>query len=394
MSIPTISSFSNRILTIDALRGFALLGLFLVHCSEFFDLYWMDPKPSKVQEVVFFLFAGKSFAIFALLFGLSFYLIMEGEKRNGNSGEGRFVWRLFVLFVFGYLHCLLYAGDILQVLASLGIILIIGNQIKTKWLLWLGIAFLLNGYLIYHFYAAINNLPHANDQPMHWQLSQPLFQVWSTGTFVESLKISGWEGFISKWYFYIESGRVVQILGLFLLGLWLGRIGLFVQKPVKSQPILFALVGTVIAAFAIYEIQKFVRKLPLDYFQKEGMANYYLEQWLNSGFGTAMVVFWVTFFILLSQYSFGQKVLQILAPAGRMSLTLYVLQSIFCIPVYFGFGFGAYKIFDQTTSLLFGLFVFGLQLAFAHWWMGRYKFGPLERVWRSITYGKATGIRK
>ena len=115
---------SNRIDMVDALRGYALLGLFLVHCVERFELYWLEPQPGGWFDITMALFAGKSFAIFALLFGFSFATIMANERTRGGDFTWRFAWRLALLFVIGTLHALIYRGDILQVLAAVGLILI------------------------------------------------------------------------------------------------------------------------------------------------------------------------------------------------------------------------------------------------------------------------------
>lgn len=382
-------SFNNsneRIITVDALRGFALMGLFLVHCSEYFDLYWIDPKPSVVHDVIFFLFAGKSYAIFALLFGLSFYFILEGEKKRGNAGNLRYIWRLFVLFLIGCLHTLVYAGDILQVLAVLGIILWAMNYLRTSWVVALGIFFLLNGYLIYHLYAALAQLPKANDMPMHWILSPPLFETWTKGTLGECLKINAWSGALSKWYFYLESGRLFQMVGLFMIGLWIGRIRLLHQlkslkKPIQATGWIALGVGTF-----LFMLLHYVKTLPNGIITEQGFAKYYANLWLDGYLALALVAMWCILFLMASGNSIGQKILHLLAPAGRMSLTLYVMQSLVCVPIYYGWGLEWYRTCDQTRSLLLGIIIFGFQLIFAHWWMNRFKYGPLEWLWRSAVY--------
>ena len=115
---------NSRITMVDALRGYALLGLFLVHCVERFELHWLEPKPGFWFDAVFALFSGKAFAIFALLFGFSFATIMANERARGGDFTLRFAWRLTLLFAIGTIHALVYRGDILQVLALAGLILI------------------------------------------------------------------------------------------------------------------------------------------------------------------------------------------------------------------------------------------------------------------------------
>ena len=121
----------KRIDMVDALRGFALLGLFLVHCVERFELYWLDPRPDGWFDAVFAVFAGKAFAMFALLFGFSFATIMGNERARGGDFTARFAWRLALLFAIGTLHALVYRGDILQVLALIGLLMIPFDKVRS-----------------------------------------------------------------------------------------------------------------------------------------------------------------------------------------------------------------------------------------------------------------------
>ena len=121
----------KRIDMVDALRGFALLGLFLVHCVERFELYWLDPAPDAWFEATMALFAGKAFAMFALLFGFSFATIMGNERARGGDFTARFAWRLALLFGIGTLHALIYRGDILQVLALVGLLMIAFDRVRS-----------------------------------------------------------------------------------------------------------------------------------------------------------------------------------------------------------------------------------------------------------------------
>src|SRR6187397_360598 len=122
---------TNRVDLVDALRGYALLGLFMVHCVERFELYWLDPRPDPWFDGTMALFAGKAFAIFALLFGFSFATIMGNERQRGGDFTWRFAWRLALLFAIGTLHALVYRGDILQVLAAVGLVMIPFDRLRS-----------------------------------------------------------------------------------------------------------------------------------------------------------------------------------------------------------------------------------------------------------------------
>jgi uncharacterized protein len=138
----------NRIELIDALRGYALMGLFLIHMVEYFELYWANPIPSAVNSSLFFLFGGKAYAMFGLLFGVSFYILMEGQARRGVDFRLQFVWRLMVLLFLGYLHSLVYGGDILTVLALTGLILVPLYRWGNASLLLVAALFVLQGPML------------------------------------------------------------------------------------------------------------------------------------------------------------------------------------------------------------------------------------------------------
>src|SRR6187399_3182618 len=122
---------TERVQMVDALRGYALLGLFLVHCVERFELYWLDPQPDAWFDGTMAVFAGKAFAIFALLFGFSFATIMANERARDGDFTWRFAWRLALLFAIGTLHALVYRGDILQVLAAVGLVMIPFDRLRS-----------------------------------------------------------------------------------------------------------------------------------------------------------------------------------------------------------------------------------------------------------------------
>jgi len=121
----------NRIVVVDALRGFALLGILLLHAIEHFELF-IYPKDNDlfaasdaiVHDIFFFIFAGKAYSMFALMFGFSFFIQIYNNEKRGKDFRLGFLWRLTILIFFGYLHSLLYSGDVLVVLGLLGLPLV------------------------------------------------------------------------------------------------------------------------------------------------------------------------------------------------------------------------------------------------------------------------------
>jgi uncharacterized protein len=152
MSSPALTPpSSSRIEIVDALRGSALLGLFLLHTVEHFDFSrypekspaWLGTLNAGTNDTAFFLFGGKAYAIFAMMFGLSFFLIIDRAARRGVDFRWRFMWRLCVLTAIGYVFGLIYCGEILTMLAVIGLPLVFLYKAPTRVLGWLSVLLLL-----------------------------------------------------------------------------------------------------------------------------------------------------------------------------------------------------------------------------------------------------------
>ena len=360
---------TDRIEIVDALRGFALLGLFLIHSIEYFELYWRNPEPSVVHDVMFFLFGGKAYAIFAMLFGLSFFIIMDRQARRGVDFSGRFLWRLTILLALGYLHGLLYNGDVLQVLALLGFMLVIVNRLSNRALFILSLLCIAQLPLIYKYVTAIAGQP--DEPPLHSILFPQAMTVFANGTLGEVIRFNTWDGQLGKWSFMLDSGRLMQLSGMFMWGLLLGRIGFFARPGEYERQRNWGLVLALIAAVALYILKVRIASL---------------SQLLDNYFSAVLVIFGVVLFTAVYHATPLRRLMNLLAPGGRMSLTMYVSQAVLCVPLYYGFGLGLYATIGQPRALLLGIVMFSVQLAFAHWWLRRYHYGPLEWLWRSATY--------
>jgi uncharacterized protein len=387
----------QRVQLVDALRGFALMGLFLVHSVELFELYWQNPVDSLVHDVIFFLFAGKAYAIFAMLFGISFFIIMDRQAKKGVDFRLRFTWRLIILFALGTLNSMIYSGEVLQVLAGYGFFLILAYRIPTKWLILLAVAFLLTPNLIYHYWAAMQNLPGANDKPLSWVLYEQAGTVWTTGTLPEVLKFNVSTGSLAKWFFFFDGSRGFQLLGLFLIGLVLGRVGFLVHPITYTRLRKNVLVFAILGAIIFFSLQQYLNTADVKALWPEGgFAKWYLDELVGGYFCLAFMTILVLSFIALyqkkidqkqiDQKQIGQKILGLLAPVGRMSLTIYVSQSLCGVPFFYGYGLHMYDKLSQAQALIIGIVFFSLQVLFAHWWLKRFHYGPLEWMWRAATY--------
>ena len=373
---------SQRVDVVDALRGYALLGLFLVHCVERFELYWLDPQPDGWFELVFALFAGKAFAVFALLFGFSFATMMENERSRGGDFTLRFAWRLVLLFLIGTVHALVYRGDILQVLAAVGLVMIPFDRLRSPKLLLVCAALLfLQLPLLLRALAALLGADWAAVPPLFW--SDSGLAAAATGSVGDVAAVNAGPGMASKWSYYAETGRLVEIAGLFLVGMVLQRQRLLADaRERRGLWLSVLLAGAAAWALAVVAAPAFLPPgadaggAPMVRTSLEAA----FDQWRN----LAATAFHVAAFVLLWQLPAG-RILRALVPAGRVTLTLYVGQSLVAVPLLYGFGLGLWDDLSHAGMVLWGLAAFALQIALAAWWLRHFRYGPLEWLWRAGT---------
>ncbi|WP_228853489.1 DUF418 domain-containing protein [Aegicerativicinus sediminis] len=379
----------KRIEEIDAMRGFALFGIIMTHMFQGYPASFTPPKyvgfnmifpiDSVSQTIIQNLFVGKFYAIFSMLFGLSFYLIL-GQKEN--SSALKFAWRLVLLFLIGYIHHIHYRGDFLTVYAVFGMALIPFRKFPTKLILILGLFFALN--VPGNFIKAIAliqppvpvNQPGAiNPNPV--EMAMNYFQLILDGEYQKLLVSNSTIGFINKYNYLKFSGRLWVIPGLFLLGLWVGRKKWHenIEKiPLKKLILVTAFIGIPLVVINFYlsapansELTRFVGSIAKD------VSNIFIP------------LLYIGLVLLLYKSIKTQKIVKQLIPVGKMGLTTYVLQSAFGIFIFYGYGLGLLLKLSGTVALLLGLLFFIGQIYFSKWWFSKYRFGPLEWFWRSGT---------
>lgn len=373
---------NERVVMVDALRGFALLGLFLVHCVERYELHWLDPHPGPWFNGVFAVFSGKSFAIFALLFGFSFATIMANERARGGDFTLRFAWRLILLFAIGTVHALVYRGDILQVLAAAGLLLIPFDRVRSdRWLLALAALLFLQLPLLLRAWAAAHGAAWAQGDPLF--MGESSLAALAYGSFGELLAANAGPGMASKWSYYLETGRVVEVAGLFLLGVVIQRRGWFAEARRHAG----GWIAVLVLSIAIWGLARWIGPHLLPPAPDAGGAPmarqsfaWAVDQWRALG----ATGFQVALFVLAWLGPFGRW-LGWLAPPGKMTLTLYVGQSFVAAPLLYGFGLGLWDDLSQAQLALAGIALFAAQAALAALWFRAWRYGPLEWLWRAAT---------
>ena len=222
---------NDRIQVADALRGIAVAGIILFHSVEHFNIFTQDQiahtlaYDQLVADVLTWLLSGKMYGIFAMLFGLSFFIMNDNQQQKGKSFSGRFAWRMCLLFLFGIINMAFYDGDILMLYACYGLLLIPISYLPSKWV-WCIIAVLaiqpvelfclLTGYSI--------------DNSRFYMLFGIANEAHEHASFCGNILTNLLYGFEMNLRFNIVSGRLTQLLCFFILGMQLGRQRLFYNE--------------------------------------------------------------------------------------------------------------------------------------------------------------------
>lgn len=371
-------SSGKRIDEIDALRGFALFGILLVNVfvfhapikfyGEFYGAF-EGVQAMTVNGVVNFA-GGKFLFIFAFLFG---YGIVLQQNSRPNSFNIYFAKRMAVLLLIGTLHiALFWFGDILASYALLGFLVIPLLRLSKSTILVLAIFFILFRPL-YYFGVVLFDWPSV--QMGQLVSFEEFVSVFQEGSYFEIFKLRMREfvAFIPEnlvWY-------ISKTFGLFLVGIYAARINLFAQMKLNSLKftqvtLLFISVSVLwnyfkLNVFGLFDLQAQPIWRPI-------MIS------INVFFETTLGLGYILGFSLVFQNS--QLLTNILAKTGRLALTNYLLQSLVCVIVFYGFGFGQYAIWEPTDLVLFSAALFGFNVVFSHCYLQYKSVGPLEWLWR------------
>lgn len=384
-------SSNGRVDMIDALRGTALIGLLLVHMVEHFELArypegrpdWLVLLDQGVHHVIFTLFGGKAYAIFALMFGISFTLILRSWSRRDtdNVVRLRFLWRLLLLGAMGYVHALLYIGDILAVMAVLGLPLVLLYRVADRWLVLIAAFLLIQVPSVGQIIAALISPEVPPAQPHHWGIYPQLYKIFMDGSFAHLIETNLVFGQMARVYFFLESGRGLQMAGLFILGLLIGRHQAYLPTPANRRLWGQVFRLSVAGIFIFYPLAWWAGTLPL-----QGMARYHLTMLAGSWANLAHTMVWASGFALIYARIADWAVTGRLGAFGRMSLTGYITQSMIWVPAFYGFGLGLYRHWGVAASVGVGILFLALQMVVADRWLQHFRYGPVEWFWRCATY--------
>lgn len=384
-----LSTKVSRIEVVDALRGFAVMAILLVHSLEhfIFPVYpenspeWLGILDQGVLNATFSLFAGKSYAIFALLFGFTFYIQSHNQAMKGKDFGYRFLWRMVLLLGFATLNAAFFpAGDVLLLFAVVSLVLFIVRKWSDKAILIAAILFLLQPIEWYHYIAGLFNPSHALPNLNVGAMYAEVAAYTKAGNFWDFIWGNITLGQKASLFWAIGAGRFLQTAGLFLMGLYIGRKKRFVTSEVNSKFWISTLIIGAICFAPLYSLKEQIMQSDNELIRQT--AGTCFDMWQKFAFTVVLV----SSFVLLYQKEKFRKITSSLRFYGKMSLTNYISQSILGAVIYFPFGLYLAPYCGYTLSLIIGIVLLLLQVRFCKWWLSGHKQGPLETIWHKWTW--------
>lgn len=458
---------SNRIGVLDALRGFALIGILLMNIEWFgremsalgsFDTSLGGFDHATGWFVRCFV-EGKFYKLFALLFGMGFAVMLMRAREKGRPFGAWFTRRMLVLLVIGILHLVfLWGGDILHDYAFaglllLGYVLLLGRPKLQRFdnprsilkfgLAWASIPFVISASMALVYGMSSNDADlHAaweNDQYISAQVEERLaLPVEEASTAdadvtadeeerelsdeeqlelliadevtrrreVDAKNVKELEAFTSGSYWQVTAYRVEDalqrivftpffamliLMPVFLLGYWLIASGAM-QKPAEHMRLFkpMAWIGMIFGMFLTVAALS-IAQHPVSETSRlmigVGQTLFFLGQYVLAAGYLGVIV-------LLFNTQRGARWLGALAPMGRMALTNYIMQSVILTSLFYGYGAGLFGAVSRAQQMLVVVAILVFQLLLSHWWLNRFRFGPLEWLWRSLTYLTLQPIRR
>lgn len=400
--VPVLAGERSALL--DSLRGFALFGILVANMMGFIGFFFIQGAQAAALPLAQFnqisafvlewLVVGKFYSIFSLLFGIGFAIQLHRLEQRGE-GVPRYLRRLAVLFVIGLAHLLLlWLGDILALYALMGAVLLLfrwasdGALIRWAIVLWA--------------------IPILWSAAMHFGGLRPAEPIYATA--MQMFTAVGIDASKGPLAFYREPGllshlsahpgevllrlgdlvyqmRFTKVLGMFLIGLWVGRRAIHADLD-RYRPLLrrVAIIGIGVglplsAGKAALTMQP--GAAPAIQFAAELL--YVLSTpTLALGYAAGFALLWRGGWASLLSWA---------APAGRMALTNYLMQTVIQSMIFLGWGLGLIGTLGLVFVFPLSIAIFALQTAYSRWWLHHYRFGPVEWLWRSLTYGKRQPMR-
>jgi uncharacterized protein len=377
----------ERILSLDVIRGFSLLGIFIINMISFhspflyIDQYtwWKAPGDQLVFPWIDILVQSSFYPLFAMLFGYGLAIQQERSIERGANFYPLAVRRLLVLLLIGCVHAfLIWSGDILINYALFGLLLLLFMKMSGKALMWTGSLLLL---LPQGFFSILMVLVSMTDQTGVAFYSD-------LGNITNSIEAYGNGSFkdiflqrFEDWYNVNGPGNILflllSILPMLMVGAAAGKLHIL-EERIPSNKKLWTSLLVILASIGVI-----LKSLP--FIVEANVAYSYIQDMLGAPFLS------VSYAILLALLLNNRKITTVLKPlaaAGRMSLTNYLTQSVIGTLIFYNYGLGLYGEVTLATGTWLAVGIFFIQVIVSELWLSKFRQGPVEKIWRILTYKK------
>jgi uncharacterized protein len=400
---------AERVELLDALRGFALLGIFVINLRAFSE--WTNisaaeqaalPTASLDPALHFLatlLAEGKFYSLFSLLFGIGFAVQMLRAADKGVDFAPRFRRRLWVLLGIGMVHlCLIWMGDILVLYALLGFLLVPLRRFGDRPLLLAAVALILAPIAVHSVIVLSGGALNPATPLRTIAVSVDADFGFDTADYPWVLGRLGWIEFFQVnlggpfWRFagLLETSRAPKVLAMFLVGFVAARRLDFRDLAAHRGLLRRVLAGGLALGVTVNAGWAWITTVQSPPFVSwPGVL-----ETVAYAFGVApLALAWAAAFALLWQRPGWQRRLARLAPAGRMALTNYLLQSVIGVGLFYGIGLGWVGRVGPALIVPLVVVIFAVQIQLSALWLRHFRYGPAEWVWRSLTYGQRQPLR-
>lgn len=403
---------AERITAMDVLRGFALLGILLMNIEGMVGpltaaLGGVDPALTGADKVVdtliYLLVQGKFYPLFSLLFGMGFAVMLARAQAREQPFFAVYLRRILALLAIGLVHAwLIWAGDILVAYAIVGFVLLLFyRRTPMQRLVGWSVFWMLLPCAILMFFGALGSLAQLTPEgaaevqkAMDEQAANIAAQIeaqrqaYGGGSFAEATA-QRVADFGDMFGYILIYGWFV--LGLFLLGAWFVRSGA-IARP-QDWPRTHLMLRRVLLPVGLAMTLLAWWMVPNSYVADFGLASTFAAVLQMLG-GALMALGYLGWIVRAVQSANPAGWPSWLAPAGRMALTNYLMQSLVMTLLFYHYGLGLFEQVPRAWQAPLAIGFFLLQLGLSRWWLGMFRMGPMEWLWRAATYGRLPPMRR
>jgi len=391
----------NRIEILDVIRGFAIFGIIIANIQSWSgykfipfeqlqNLNYYDLN-AMLKYLFMFFIDTKFYTLFSILFGVGFYLQFHKFRAEQTEFLKTYRRRLLWLMLFGAIHGFFWSGDILFIYGGVGLVFVLFRNLEHNNLLILSIV-LYYSWLVYDLIIALYFPEYMNIKPLAYKTypdisPEEITAVFTSGSFFEVLQMN-WHNVYWRYFDVIPSGRLTKVLALFLLGYYLMSISYFTKYASSIKLLLFYGAFGLSLTYISYEIGGSMSSFSHD------LTNVLYKAVAATG-QIFLSLFYVSVLTILDKIHFFNRVFHhSFVYVGRMSFTNYLMHTVFGYLIFYPFFAGFFGTMGILEITILGVILYGVQIVLSTIWQKYFTFGPLEWLWRCLTYKKLFKIRR